>query len=55
MTAQPKTDAELYGRSPMMDALPALRAWGALSPEERAAAIREVMRLIEAEEADDYG
>jgi hypothetical protein len=35
---------ELYGRGPMMDALPAMREIEALPPEERARANREFVR-----------
>lgn len=35
--AQPH--GKMYGRSPAMDALPALRKWNELSPEERSDAV----------------
>lgn len=35
---------EEYGRSPMMNALPLLREWDALSPEERANAAAQFVK-----------
>jgi hypothetical protein len=42
-----------YGRGPAMSALKDIRAWNALSPEERAAAIRELYAEGFFDEEDD--
>lgn len=42
---------EQYGRSPALEALPALRAWNDLPPEERAKAAAAFVRArLEAEQ-----